>query len=179
MRIFRVMAFVACGFLAACGGDSKGGGENSGTNTGTSGTTNGAVSYGAVADLSQALGAPLKIKAPSGFSIVSSAGLIQEATVQATDYYIQIMATDALTTDRKALKTEALAEVKAMKEFSAIVQEEEFGFVYETTWEGNAKGYNFRYFVLMGGKVFDFRSSSVNNFSKEQVVGMYAAVKQE
>jgi hypothetical protein len=183
MKILSIAALSLL-LLSACGG---GGSTTDGTattpsttNTASDATNNAASgSYTAVADLSQALNAPIKIKAPNGFKIVSNSGIIQEAIIEAPDYYVQVMSSDALTTDRKALKAEALLEAKAMKEFTAIVEEGDFGFVYETTWEGNSKAYNFRYFVVNGTKVLDFRSNSINNFSKAQVQGMYAAVKQE
>ena len=180
MKILSIAALSLL-LLSACGGSTSTGDGTATTpsTSNSSSTAGGSSTYTAVADLSQALNAPVKIKAPNGFKIVSNSGIIQEAIIEAPDYYIQVMSSDALTTDRKALKAEALAEAKAMKEFTAIVEEGDFGFVYETTWDANSKGYNFRYFVINGTKVLDFRSNSVNNFTKEQVQSMYAAVKQE
>jgi hypothetical protein len=178
MKILSIAALSLL-LLSACGGSTSTGDSTATTPSTSNSIAGNSSTYTAVADLSQALNAPIKIKAPNGFKIVSNSGIIQEAIIEAPDYYVQVMSSDALTTDRKALKAEALAEAKAMKEFTAIVEEGDFGFVYETTWDANSKGYNFRYFVINGAKVLDFRSNSVNNFTKQQVQSMYAAVKQE
>jgi hypothetical protein len=187
MKLFGIATFaVATILLSACGGNSGSSTDgsttatNSSTTTTSSNTSNANTgAYNTALDLSKELGTAIKIKVPADFKSTFSSGIIQEVAVEGTDYFVQIMGMDAITTDRKALKNEALAEAKAMKEFSTIVQEDDFGFVYETNWDAGAKGYNFRYFVVAGNRAFDFRSNSVNNFNKAQVQAMYAAVKQE
>jgi len=178
-----LLALPLCALLAACGGNANNSGGTSSTtatntNTGGNNTAAGS-SFPAKVNLSTELGAPIELKAPADFKSTATKGLIDEVVVEGSNYYVQILAQDATTTsDRKALKAEALAEVKAMKEFSAIVEENDFGFVFESNWEGGSKGYNFRYFVVVGTRVFDFRTNSVANYTKEQVQAMFAAVQQ-
>jgi hypothetical protein len=187
MKLFGIATFaVAAILLSACGGNSGNtttDGGNTATNSSTTTTANTSTAntgaYTTALDLSKELGTAIKIKVPADFKSTSSKGIIQEVSIEGTDYFVQIMGMDALSTDRKALKNEAIAEAKAMKEFSTIVQEDDFGFVYETNWDAGSKGYNFRYFVVANNRTFDFRTNSVNNFNKAQVQAMYAAVKQE
>ncbi len=181
-----LLALPFCMLFAACGGGTATTGGNTAsttatnTNTGGNNTNTAATgSFPANVDLSAELGAPIKIKAPADFKSVASKGIVDEVVVEGSNFYVQILAQDALgTTDRKALKAEAMAEVKALKEFSAIVEENEFGFVFESNWEGSTKGYNFRYFVVHGSRIFDFRTNTVANYPKEQVQAMFAAIQQ-
>jgi hypothetical protein len=182
-----LLALPFCALLAACGGsttNTTGSGSSNttaSTNSTSGNTTNAASSssFPANVDLSAELGAPVKIKAPADFKSVATKGIVDEVVVEGSNFYVQIIAQDALgTTDRKALKAEALTEVKALKEFSAIVEENDFGFVFESNWEAGVKGYNFRYFVVHGNRVFDFRTNTVANYPKEQVQAMFAAIQQ-
>ena len=154
---------------AACNSDKK-------SDTATTEAIS-AIAYDQTVDLTKEFGQNIKVKAPQGFKSTFSDGIIPEAIVEGSKYYIQIIAQDLFAQNIEGLKTEALGEVKAMTEFASIVHEDSNGFVYETTW-GDKKAYNFRYFHIAGPYAYDFRTSTVHDFSKDEVMAMYNAVKQ-
>lgn len=126
-------------------------------------------------------GIPITIMAPDSAEVNSSdlGGLIQDVTIKkGDDYYIQIYASDAETTDIAKVKSAQLSEVKSNRYFSKIVQEETEGFIYETVIDSSAINYGFRYVRVQGDKEFIFQTGLVGNFSLEQVERMYEAVKQ-
>lgn len=126
-------------------------------------------------------GIPMTIMAPDSAEVNSSdlGGLIQDVTVKkGEDYYIQIYASDAETTDIARVKSAQLSEVKSNRYFSKIVQEESEGFIYETAIDSSTINYGFRYLRVQGDKEYIFQTGLVGNFSLEQVEKMYEAVKQ-
>lgn len=126
-------------------------------------------------------GIPMSILAPDSVEVNSSdlGGLIQDVTIKkGDDYYIQIYASDAETTDIAKVKANQLADVKANRYFSKIVKEDMDGFVYETAIDSTNLNYGFRYVKVQGDKEFVFQTGLVGTFTQEQVERMYEAVKQ-
>jgi hypothetical protein len=158
-------------FLGACGNGDK---VSTITERGSSVPAN----FGQVLDLT-AQGFPFKIKTPTDAKAVSKSGIIQEMNIEGTGYFVQITASDALTQDRTALKTELLTELKNKPEFSKIILEEPFGFVYETKWTDKTIGYNFYYVLIINGKQYDIRGLNISKYDQAQTQAMYASVKQE
>ncbi|NRB51086.1 MAG: hypothetical protein HRU41_25670 [Saprospiraceae bacterium] len=126
-------------------------------------------------------GIPMTILAPDSAEVNSSdlGGLIQDVTIkQGDDYYVQIYASDAETTDIARVKSAQLSEVKSNRYFSKIIQEETEGFIYETAIDSSLISYGFRYVRVQGDKEYIFQTGLVGNFSLEQVEKMYESVKQ-
>lgn len=126
-------------------------------------------------------GIPITILAPDSSEVNSSdlGGLIQDVTIKkGDDYYIQIYASDAETTDIARIKSAQLAEVKSNRYFSKIVTEDVDGFVYETVIDSTAINYGFRYMRVQGDKEFVFQTGLVGSFTQEEAERMYEAVKQ-
>ena len=126
-------------------------------------------------------GIPMTILAPDSAEVNSSdlGGLIQDVTIkQGDDYYVQIYASDAETTDIARVKSAQLSEVKSNRYFSKIIQEETEGFIYETTIDSFLISYGFRYVRVQGDKEYIFQTGLVGNFTLEQVEKMYESVKQ-
>lgn len=167
---FSALSFALVLGLVACKNDKS---AETKTEDSTSVTT---VALDQTVDLSKEFGQTIRVKAPQGFKSTFTDGIMPEAVVEGTNYYVQILAQDLFDQNIAGLKNEALNEVKAMSEFSSIVKDEANGFVYETTW-GDKKAYNFRYFHVAGAYAYDFRTSTAHDFTKEQVMAMYEAVK--
>lgn len=126
-------------------------------------------------------GIPITIMAPDSAEVNSSdlGGLIQDVTIKkGDDYYIQIYASDAETTDIARVKSAQLAEVKSNRYFSKIVTEDMDGFVYETVIDSTAINYGFRYMKVQGDKEFIFQTGLVGSFTQEEAERMYEAVRQ-
>lgn len=126
-------------------------------------------------------GIPMSILAPDSAEVNSSdlGGLIQDVTIKKGDnYYIQIYASDAETTDIAKVKANQLAEVKSNRYFSKIVKEELDGFIYETAIDTSNINYGFRYVRVQGDKEFIFQTGLVGTFTEAQVERMYESVKQ-
>lgn len=126
-------------------------------------------------------GIPIVIMAPDSAEVNSSdlGGLIQDVTIKkGEDYYVQIYASGAETTDIAKVKSGQLSEVKSNRYFSKIVKEDADGFIYETVIDSTLTNYGFRYVRVQGDKEFVFQTGLVGNFSLEQVEKMYEAVRQ-
>lgn len=126
-------------------------------------------------------GIPVTIMAPDSAEVNSSdlGGLIQDVTIKkGEDYYIQIYASGAETTDIAKIKSGQLSEVKSNRYFSKIVKEDTDGFIYETMIDSSAINYGFRYVRVQGDKEFVFQTGLVGNFSLQEVEKMYEAVRQ-
>jgi hypothetical protein len=125
-------------------------------------------------------GVPVTIMAPDSVIVKTSdmGGLLKDITVRGgEDYYLQIYATDAETTDISKIKANQLAEVKSNRYFSRIVMEEEPGFIYETQIDSNNINYGFRYIRVQGDKEYIFQTGLTSIYSLEEVERMYEAVK--
>jgi len=127
-------------------------------------------------------GIPITILAPDSVKVVSgSLSFSQDVTIKSpTDNYdIQIFVYDATTTNLPAVKASHLAEVKGNAYFSRIIEEEDAGFIYETSYDTLSTNYGFKYLKLQGDKEYIFQTGLVGNFSLEDVKTMYGAVKQQ
>lgn len=122
---------------------------------------------------------PLTILAPDSAKVKTMDLLVQkDVTIkQGDDYYIQIFASDAVTTDHKKIVRELKADVQNNPYFSKFVFEEEDGFIYETTIDSTFQSFSFRQVRIQGDREFIFRTGLVGDFTEEQVRKMYDAVK--
>lgn len=126
-------------------------------------------------------GIPMSIKAPDSIDVETSdmGGLLQDVTIKGGEnYYIQIYASDAETTDVAKVKAQQLAQVKSNRYFSEIVEEEEAGFIYQTQID-SLTNYGFRYIRLQGDKEYIFQTGLTGMYSLEEARRMYEAVKPE
>ncbi len=126
-------------------------------------------------------GIPLSIKTPDSIDVETSdmGGLMQDVTIKGGEnYYVQIYASDAETTDISKVKAEQLSEVKSNRYFSQIVEEEEAGFIYQTQID-SITNYGFRYIRVQGDKEYIFQTGMTGMYSLEEVRRMYEAVKPE
>ncbi len=125
-------------------------------------------------------GIPVSVQAPDSARVQVSnlgGGLIKDVTIKAgADYYIQLYASGAETTDIAKLKADQLSEVKANRYFTRIVEEEEDGFIYETQID-SVVSFGFRHIRVQGDTECIFQTGLVGQFSLEDVENMYAAVK--
>lgn len=123
---------------------------------------------------------PVTILAPDSVDVNSQnlGGVIQDVTIKAPGYSIQIYGTDLETNDLARLKAEQLSEVKNNRYFSRIVQEEANGFIYENLID-TMLNYNFRYVLPRGDKLYTFQTGIVETYSLPEAKRLYQAVKQE
>ncbi len=126
-------------------------------------------------------GIPMSIAVPVDSPIIKTEDWIVKkgVTVKANDQYdLQVFYQDASTSDLVSLKANALAEVKGNRYFSAIVEENEAGFVYESKIDSSNINYGFRHIRLQGNKEFTFQQSMIGTFDLEAVQSMYKAVQE-
>lgn len=127
-------------------------------------------------------GIPVTIMAPDSAQINKSdfGPVMKDITVRkGKDYFIQIYASQAATTDIAKLKAQELAEVKGKKYFSKIVKDEPAGFIYETKVDSNYIDYGFRYVQVQGSNEYIFQTGLIGPFTLEAVENMYDAVQQK
>ena len=126
-------------------------------------------------------GIPITILAPDSIDVRSQdySGWMKDVTIKGDtdDFFIQIYATNATTTDLAKVKSEQVNAVKDMRYFSTIVKEEENGFIYETMIDSAATSYGFRHIQIKGDKEYVFQTGMVGSFTLEEVENMYDAVK--
>lgn len=125
-------------------------------------------------------GIPVTIMAPDSSEVKKSdfGPFMKDITVRkGEDYFIQIYASPASTTDVAQLKAQALAEVKGKKYFSKIINEEEAGFIYETKVDSNYIDYGFRYLKVQGNNEYIFQTGLIGPFTLKAVENMYQSVK--
>lgn len=126
-------------------------------------------------------GVPITIMAPDSAKVNADdlgGGLIKDITIKGEeDYSIQLYASAAETNDIAKIKADQLAEVKANRYFSKIINEEEAGFIYETAIDSNNINYSFRYIQLKGDLECVFQTGLVGSFTQEEAQKMYEAVK--
>ena len=127
-------------------------------------------------------GIPVTIMAPDSAEIKADdlgGGLIKDVTIRGADnYYVQVFATQAETSDMARVKAEQLADVKSIRYFEKVISEEEDGFIYQTAIDSSNISYGFRYIVLQGDLEIIFQTGLLGTFSQEDVEKMYGAVKQ-
>ena len=123
---------------------------------------------------------PITILAPDSVDVNAQnlGGVIQDVTLKAPGYSIQIYGTSLETNDLARLKSEQLNEVKGNRFFSRIVQEEENGFIYESVIDTIAN-YSFRYILPRGDKLYTFQTGIVETYSLPEAKKLYQAVKQD
>lgn len=127
-------------------------------------------------------GIPITIMAPdSAKVVVGSLSFSQDITVksEADKFDLQIFAYDATTNNLAEVKASHLAEVKSNAYFSKILEEEDAGFIYETTFDSTTTSYGFKYLKLQGDKEYIFQTGLIGTFELEDVKMMYEAVKNE
>lgn len=127
-------------------------------------------------------GIPVSIMAPDSAEIKADdlgGGLIKDVTIRGKDNYnVQVFATQAETSDMARVKASQLADVKSIRYFEKIINEEEDGFIYQTAIDSNNISYSFRYIVLQGDLEIIFQTGLLGTFSQEEVERMYQAVQQ-
>ncbi len=124
-------------------------------------------------------GIPITILAPDSAEVETMDLVVQkDITVKkGKDYYIQIFASDATTTDANRLKSAQLEEVRDNPFFSKIIKEDSNGFIYETAIDSTKKNYGFRHFRIKGDKEYVFQTGLIGTFSLDDVEKMYLAVQ--
>ena len=129
-----------------------------------------------------AYGIPVVIMAPDSAAIKADdlgGGLIKDVTIRGKDNYnVQVFATQAQTSDLARVKAEQLADVKSIRYFQKVINEEEDGFIYQTAIDSSNISYGFRYIVLQGDLEITFQTGLLGTFSQEEVERMYQAVQQ-
>ena len=121
---------------------------------------------------------PLNIKVPKNVKVNAKKGFTPEYVLEAKGYYLQIMPINLGTSNRKKLKEEAQAEMEARPEFSKIILNDTFGFVFETKWEKLPNAYNFRYYYVQGETYYDVRSANSRALKQEDALLIYKNIKQ-
>jgi len=124
-------------------------------------------------------GLPITIMAPDSAKIEKMDLIVQQdVTVQkGSDYYVQIFASEASTTDLTKLKAEKLAEIKQNPFFTKVIQEDPNGFIFEQQFDSTQIYYGFRHFRIQGDREYVFQNGMIGKFSKESVEQMYEAVQ--
>jgi hypothetical protein len=124
-------------------------------------------------------GVPIVIEAPPDAEVKTmDLTFQQDITVKSgEDFYVQIFASDASTTNPKEVKEELLKEVRQHPYFSELIMEEDVGFIYKTAVDTTHTNYGFRYVRIQGDREYTFQTGLIGRFNLEQVERMYDAVK--
>lgn len=124
-------------------------------------------------------GMPITIMAPDSAKVTSQdLGMMKDVTVKSgSDYYIQILSSDARTNDIAKVKAEQLVTVKQNPFFSEIVQEDPAGFIFETRVDSSFLNYGFRFAQLKGNREYIIQTGLIGTFTKEEVMRMYKSVQ--
>lgn len=124
-------------------------------------------------------GLPIKIKAPEDAVVVSeNLGFIQDVTIKADgNYFVQIQAGTATSTDIANIKSDLLGDVKNARYFSKVVEEGDAGFIYEKDLGNNQLNYDFRYVRIQGDKEYVFQRGLIGKFTLDEVKNMYQSVQ--
>jgi len=124
-------------------------------------------------------GIPFSILAPDSARVetIDFGTIMKDVTIKSSDdYFVQIFASDANTTDINKLKQEQLNEVKAEKHFSKIIEESDQGFIYESVKDSTFNYYGFRYIRLQGTKEYILQNGFRGFFNENQARSMFKAV---
>ena len=123
---------------------------------------------------------PLIIQAPDSAKVktASLSGVMQDVTVRSPEdrYAVQILASQASTSDMARLKAEQLELVRSNRYFERVVKEDEDGFIFENKIDSTAI-YGFRHIVYQGSREFIFQNSFEGTFTLPEVERMYTAVR--
>lgn len=124
----------------------------------------------------------LTIMAPDSAKVVSKnlSGVIQDVTIRSPEdnYSVQVLASQAVSTDMAKLKASQLDLVRDGRYFERIVTEEPNGFIFENKIDTTSI-YGFRYIVSQGDQEFVFQNGMESTFNLPQTEAMYSAVKQK
>lgn len=126
-------------------------------------------------------GIPISLTIPVDSPIIKTEDWIikKGVTVKANDQYdLQIFYQDANTSDLVSLKARELASVKDNRYFSAVMEENESGFIYESKIDSTNTNYGFRHIRLQGNKEFTFQQSMIGTFDLESIQSMYKSVQE-
>lgn len=123
-------------------------------------------------------GLPISIKAPEGAEIVTDdMGVWTDVTVKSgDDYYVQIIASDAVTFEKADIIAEQLKTVKESTFFSKILEEYEDGFIYEKKIDDKLN-FDFRHVKIQGDKEYIFQTGLIGTFTEDDVRTMYGSVQ--
>ncbi len=126
-------------------------------------------------------GVPITILAPDTPDVKVSDLLVQKDITlkKGDDYYIQIYASDATTTDVSTVVNQQKALLKENPYFQRFVTDEPDGFVYETQVDSSNINYGFRHIRLQGDKEYIFQTGLIGKFTEEEVRKMYDSVRPE
>jgi len=127
-------------------------------------------------------GIPFSILAPDSSKVETSdfSNILKDVTIKkGDDFFVQIFASDANTTDISKIKQEQLSEVKDMRYFNKLVEESDRGFIYESKKDSSNTYYGFRYIRLQGTKEYILQNGFLGFFTEDQARSMYKAVSTE
>lgn len=124
-------------------------------------------------------GVPLKILAPQDVTVkVRIENHYKKISLLAgKDYFIEIIATESGSNDLKQLKSELLKEIKQQQDFSKIIDDAEFGFLFEKKEPAGQFSYDFRYLKSDAYQQFIFQTGMYSDFSLAQTKKMYQSIK--
>ena len=124
-------------------------------------------------------GIPIKIMAPVGSEVLSEDfGVMKDVTIKkGDDFYLQILASNAMTTDKTAIINGQKSDVQNAPYFSKFIQEDADGFIYEKQIDSSKINYDFRYVKLQGDREYMFQTGLIGSYSLEDVKRMYQAVQ--
>lgn len=126
-------------------------------------------------------GIPITIIAPDSAEVVSKdLAMIKDVSVRGGDnYYIQIMASDARTTNRATVIETLKNEVKENPFFDKLIKDVKGGFIYESKIDSSNVFYGFKYVRIQGDKEYVFQNGFTGKFNLEEIEHMYDSVAQE
>jgi len=126
-------------------------------------------------------GIPITILAPDSAQIQTMDLIVQkDVSIKGDDnYYVQIFASDAASTDVLRLKNDMLSEVKAFPYFEKIIAEENDGFIFENKIDSLQSSYDFRFVKVKGNTEYRFQAGLIGTFTQAEAELMYHAVTSE
>ncbi len=126
-------------------------------------------------------GIPITILAPDSNQIQTMDLIVQkDISIKGPDnYYVQIFASDAQTTDISRLKNTMMTEVKTLPYFEKIVSEQDNGFIFENKIDSTQSSYDFRFVKVKGDTEYRFQAGLIGTFTKSEAERMFEAVQGE
>lgn len=124
-------------------------------------------------------GLPLKIMAPPGSEVeFDDLGIIKDVTVKGGErFFVQIFASETNTLDPKVLISDLKTTIEAGPFFSKIMEEDEFGFIYEKKIDEEYINYDFRQVKIRGDQKYVFQTGLSGKYELDDIREMYKAVK--
>lgn len=126
-------------------------------------------------------GIPITILAPDSTQIQTMDLIVQkDISIKGKDnYYIQIFASDATSTDIASLKNQMIEEVKTLPYFEKIIKDQTNGFVFENKIDSLKSSYDFRFVKIKGDTEYRFQTGLIGTFSQAEAELMFNAVQGE